>query len=310
MILVAGLTPAWQQILSFDSFRHGEVNRAHESHWCASGKVLNVGLALARLGVPACTLSPVGGWSREPIEEQFQAAGARAEWIVTSAPTRVCTTILDPSRNETTELVENAAALSAAELSLYASRFRTLAAEAAQSERGVIVYTGSLPKGTPPTIVSELLADVKLPAVLDIRGAELRAALPCRPKLVKPNAEELSHTVGRELNDELEVIVAAQELIALGAESVLISRGQQPALLVTAERTWRLTPARNEPVVNPIGCGDCLTAGIAWGLDMGRTLVESVRLGMGAASDNLIDLRPACLDRARVERLAESVVVE
>jgi len=41
VILVAGLTPAWQQILRFDDFRPGEVNRASEVQWCCSGKVLN-----------------------------------------------------------------------------------------------------------------------------------------------------------------------------------------------------------------------------------------------------------------------------
>ena len=39
MIVAAGLTPAWQQILRFDALRLGEVNRAVEAHWCASGKV-------------------------------------------------------------------------------------------------------------------------------------------------------------------------------------------------------------------------------------------------------------------------------
>ena len=45
MILSAGLTPAWQQILVFDGFRYGEVNRAAEAVWCASGKVFNAGIA-------------------------------------------------------------------------------------------------------------------------------------------------------------------------------------------------------------------------------------------------------------------------
>ena len=50
MILAAGLTPAWQQILSFRRFIPGEVNRAEQSIWCGSGKVLNVGCALHHLG--------------------------------------------------------------------------------------------------------------------------------------------------------------------------------------------------------------------------------------------------------------------
>ena len=58
MILTAGLTPAWQQILVFDSFRPGEVNRARESHWCASGNVFNAGIAAHHLGGPTLTLAP------------------------------------------------------------------------------------------------------------------------------------------------------------------------------------------------------------------------------------------------------------
>jgi tagatose 6-phosphate kinase len=51
VILVAGLSPAWQQIVVLDSLALGEVNRAREVHWCASGKVVNVGLALSCLQV-------------------------------------------------------------------------------------------------------------------------------------------------------------------------------------------------------------------------------------------------------------------
>ena len=52
MIIAAGLTPAWQQIMRFERLATGQVNRAREVAWCASGKVLNVGLALARFETP------------------------------------------------------------------------------------------------------------------------------------------------------------------------------------------------------------------------------------------------------------------
>ena len=61
MILAAGLSPAWQQIVLLEALHLGEVNRASEVHWCASGKVLNVGLALHHLGAKSLTLSPLGG---------------------------------------------------------------------------------------------------------------------------------------------------------------------------------------------------------------------------------------------------------
>ena len=53
MILNLGMSPAWQQILHMNCFREGEVNRARESIWCASGKVLNVARALKCLSVEA-----------------------------------------------------------------------------------------------------------------------------------------------------------------------------------------------------------------------------------------------------------------
>jgi len=305
VILVAGLTPAWQQILLFDQLVLGEVNRACAADWSASGKVLNVGMALARLQVEAHTLSPVGGWAREPIEQEFLQAGAPATWIATSAPTRVCTTVLDAGNSQTTELVQNASLLTASELDDFRERFLAL-----RSQATAIVLTGSLPRGTPSTIFAELMSGVDVPVVLDIRGPELLAALAHRPALVKPNREELEHTLSRPLSQPADVAQAVQEIIERGAQSVLISQGKSPALLATAEQTWRLTPAPVERVVNPIGCGDCLAAGVAWGLSERRSLVDSVRLGMGAAADNLADRLPALLDRARVEHLASLVHVE
>ena len=97
MIIAAGLTPAWQQILTFDGLRFGQVNRAREAHWTASGKVLNVGLALHHLGGPNLTLALVGGLPGKTIEQQFSSLGANSRWVWSERPTRVCTTLLDRS---------------------------------------------------------------------------------------------------------------------------------------------------------------------------------------------------------------------
>ena len=72
--------------------------------------------------------------------------------------------------------------------------------------------------------------------------------------------------------------------------------------------TWELTPPAVTPVVNPIGCGDCLAAGIAAGLERGETLVDAVRLGIAMASDNVTQLLPARLSSERVAAWLQSVV--
>ncbi len=207
MILAAGLTPAWQQILLFDQVRIGQVNRARKAHWAASGKVLNVGLALSALGAECLTLSLLGGAPREEIQRQFREAGANAQWIESAHPTRVCTTILDRSSGQTTELVENAPPATPGELDAFRAAYSEAAAAAP-----CVVLTGSLPAETPASFYADLLDKTPGRSILDVRGDELLAALEKRPFLVKPNREELAKTLRRELNGDEALRQAMAEL--------------------------------------------------------------------------------------------------
>ncbi len=302
MIVAAGLTPAWQQILRFDTLHVGEVNRAAESHFCGSGKVLNVGMALATLKVPSVTLSPLGGVAFEPIDREFAEHGVECRWLRTESPTRVCTTVLDTAGKTTTELVENARSLSSTELAKFVELYRESVANA-----DVAVLTGSLPAGTPAGFYRDLLAMRPIPVVLDARGPELLAALEFRPLVVKPNREELGRTFSIELNDDRSLRAAIGRLHQLGAQWVVISQGKDAVWVASPDRIEKLVPPVVERVVNPIGCGDSLAAGIAWGLSEGRSVPEAVRLGMAAAAENLKDLLPARLDRSRVLTLAGQI---
>ena len=57
MILAAGLSPAWQQILVFDRFRPGGVNRAANARLCARGKSSTSGSRWPHLRAESRTLS-------------------------------------------------------------------------------------------------------------------------------------------------------------------------------------------------------------------------------------------------------------
>ncbi len=306
MIVAAGLTPAWQQILVFEALRVGEVNRARQALWCASGKVLNVGVALAHLGAESRTVTLLGGAPRAPIEREF--AEHRAELIAaeTKAATRVCTTVLDRSSGLTTELVENAAAIREVEMASFRAMFRQAVADA-----DVVVLTGSLPSGASTDTFADLLADAPRAcrAILDVRGPALLAALVRRPLLAKPNREELATTLGIAIETEEQCLAAAQSLCRGGAEWALVTHGDRPALLVSEARAFRVYPASVD-AVNPIGAGDCLTAAVAWAYSGGRPMSEAVRYGMAAAANNVEALLPARLSRERVEKLAALVRVE
>jgi 1-phosphofructokinase family hexose kinase len=305
VILTAGLTPAWQQILVVDGLHVGEVNRARESHWCASGKVFNAGIAAHRLGGPSLTLAVAGGLPLAEIQREFQEMGVPHRLIVTRASTRVCTTLLDRTTGTITELVENGRPLAADELAQYRAAY---AEEAARAE--VAVIAGSLPVDTPETFYRELLSLTPCPAVLDFRGPGLLSALDLRPYVIKPNREELARTLGQPLSSDEELCRAMQSLNARGARWVVITAGSRPVWVSSATAVYRLRPPPAGPVVNAIGCGDAMAAAIAWATRNGRPLLDAVRLGIAAAAANLRQMFPCHFDPSRIEEDAARVEVE
>jgi 1-phosphofructokinase family hexose kinase len=321
VILAAGLSPAWQQIVTLDDLKVGEVNRASGVQWCASGKVLNVGMALHFLAgrradvdgtngsqqaanrrsrdeapIVARTLALVGGSTGEAIRQEFANHHVSARWIESKSPTRVCTTLLVATTRATTELVENAHPISDNEL----TRFRKAYCEEA-SAANVVVLTGSFPVGTPPTLYCDLLAATPGRVVLDAQGEPLLAALEGRPFVVKPNREELGNTLRRSIATDDELHTAMQELCRRGATWVVVTQGKE-RVWIASEREILSAATPAVAVVNPIGCGDCLAAGIATGLAAGEDLPEAVLTGMAAAANNVTLLLPA---RLNVDRVAE-----
>ncbi len=304
MIVAAGLTPAWQQMLVFDGLRVGEVNRAREAHWCSSGKVLNVGIALHHLGGPNITVALVGGAPGESIEGEFAELGIARKMVRAKRPTRCCTTILDQAEGVTTELVENAGAVEPEEIAEYLRAFE----DAARGAR-MAVLSGSLPPGAPKTFYRDLMARTHSRVVIDARGPELLEALPLKPFCVKPNREELGKTFGRTLQSDDELKEAMRETIRLGAEWIVVSAGKDRLWAMSSGGLHTFRPAR-VPTVNPIGCGDCLAAGIAWSAEQGSDMLDAVRFGMAAAAENASMLLPSRLSLESVRRRMADVVRE
>ena len=304
MILTCGLSPAWQHIMVVDGLLPGDVNRASEVHWCASGKVLNAAIAIAHLQGCGHVVSVLGGPCRADIEREFESRELETTWVGCNSPTRVCTTVIDSGGGTATELVENAGELNEAEWRAFEVACRDVAGAA-----DLVLMMGSIPRGVPRGIYREILQGTTGRAVLDLCGEELLEAVKAGPCLVKPNPEELERTLGRKLEDEAEVLSAMMSLNDLGAAWVVVTSGAGPTLATSEGKSFRFLPP---PVdrVNSIGCGDCMSGALALALDEGQSPLEAIRFGMGAAADNLGQVLMGRLDRGRVEEFAGQVGIE
>lgn len=305
MILSAGLTPSYQQIMVFDSWRRGAVSRARQVTWHVQGKVLNAGIAAHHLGGPSLTLSPLGGSPMHDIEREFVKLGIPHRWIETQTGTRVCTTLIDRTDGSITELVENGRPMSDVELAEFHRAFEE---EAAKAE--AVVIAGSLPDGVPSQYYRDLVEHIHCPAVLDFRGEGLLAVLDLKPFIVKPNREELAHTVGKSLDSDDDLLHAMRSLNHRGAEWSVVTDGPKPVWATSERKAYRLHPVPDVQVVNAIGSGDAMAAALAWATRAGWDIVRSVQFGIAAATDNLGQLETCRLDPERVRCLAEKVVVE
>jgi 1-phosphofructokinase family hexose kinase len=313
VIVAAGLTPAWQQVMTFDALEPGAVNRARDVVWCSSGKVLNVAIALSRLGAAVETVALVGGPAAEFLEAEFAGLGIPRRWVAAQAPTRICTTILETgipdtgvlqAGGRTTELVENAGPVTAGELDEFRRVFGRAAAGA-----DLVVLSGSLPQGAPSDYYRQLLEQTDCRAIVDARGPELLESLARRPFLVKPNRQELAHTLGRPVADDAALRAAMQELNDRGATWVVVTAGSDPLWASSAGHFFRLRPPAVR-VINPIGSGDSMAAAIAWGIRQGNDPLQAIRLGVAAGAENAAQKLPGRLDPAAVAERADAVAVD
>jgi fructose-1-phosphate kinase PfkB-like protein len=116
--------------------------------------------------------------------------------------------------------------------------------------------------------------------------------------------------MGRELTEDRALTAAMQQLRAAGAQWVVVSDGKRAVWVAGEDGVFRLQPPTVADVVNPIGCGDALAAGMAVAIDRGDELLDAVRYGMATAADRLRLLLPGRVDPARVAAIAATIASE
>ena len=89
----------------------------------------------------------------------------------------------------------------------------------------------------------------------------------------------------------------SETIDAIGAENVVITDGARAVNVFADGRQWKVATVMVKPV-NPIGSGDATLAGIACGLWGGRSLVESVRLGVACGAANALTETSGVVRRA------------
>jgi len=266
-----------------EQFAAGEVNRVGQVHAHAGGKGVNVARLLKQAGRNVIITGFAGGLVGDEIGVHLDEWGVQHRLVRCAASSRRTVTAFSTADGSATAYYENGPLITAAEWSRFTGGFSDLVRGAS-----LVVLSGSLPPGLPVDayrMLAELAAQAGAAAFIDARGAPLRAALPARPALVKPNERELAEAVGLDMPVSVAAAAdAARRLVADGAASVVVSLGARGLLGVAPDSTLLATP----PTVagNPAGAGDAALAALVDGHLADRPWPERLRLAatMSAAA--------------------------
>lgn len=290
-ILVLALNPALDRTLWVPGFTPGKTNRVQRSRLDPGGKGINVARVLRALGASVQVMGFLGEENGDPIRTHLDQIGVPHRFLRVPGETRVNLKILTPETGTVTEVNDAGFVVPPEAL----ERLTALVVEAL-SETGVLVLSGSLPRGVPADYYGQLIAKAReagVRTVLDADSEPLALAVAAGPTVVKPNRDEATRLLGRPLTTRQEVLQAARDLRAQGPQTVVISCGAEGAVLVSPEGAWWAVPPAIQPR-STVGAGDAMVAALALALAEGWPPEEALRTATaaGAATASLEGTQP------------------
>ena len=177
---------------------------------------------------------------------------------------------------------------------------------------GWLLVTNPLPgEALPLEVYGDLVADARAGGcrtLVDLSSPRLDSALASEPDLVKINDWELAEFVRGPVSTPELLLAGARRLRDAGARSVIVTRGELPALVLHEDEAWELTPPRFEHGFRE-GCGDAMMGALAAVWARGGSFERALVLGAAAGAANFLRRGLGHASREVVEQLADAVTL-
>jgi len=310
MIVTITLNPCVDRTIYIDHLRVGEIIRARSADTVAGGKGNNVARVLKALGLPVRPVMLAGGETGQLIDRLLRERdGLGAEVCLIRESSREVVTVLDESTGIQTAYVEPGPSMAPDEIAAF---FHVVSPKLEGAQ--LVVLSGSVPCQAMNDAYARLITmarDAGTPVLLDTRGEALRLGLEARPNILNCNRAEAEQLLRRDLPDAAAAGQAARELQERGLDLATVTLGLEGFVTCSEAGCWQVTPPEVE-VVNPVGAGDALVAGLAAGLVRDLATEELLRFAQAVAAATLLQWHagalipeeiPQLLPRVRLQRL-------
>ena len=282
-IVTVGVSPSWDITLAVDGIEWGQHRTVSNCTENTAGKALNVSKAMAYMGKNS---TAAGLWGTDDIDKaklairEFKHIDAK----LTAAPgrTRENVTVVDTVAGREMHLRQESELATPASLAMLKTDLETIV-----TEGDICVFSGSIPERVVKTVgqIMDMCRRRGARIVLDTSGPALRQLTASGHLwIIKPNVAELSQILGRELKNDAYELTKAGTVLLEKSQIVLISRGPEGAIAVTARGAWTAKAVEQRKVFSTVGCGDFLLAGfvekMAQDSDIEHALRQGIRLAI------------------------------
>lgn len=120
--------------------------------------------------------------------------------------------------------------------------------------------------------------------ILDTTGEAMTLALKSHPFLIKPNEDELSMLLNRELNSLDDIIKAAISVLDMGCLNILVTRGKDGAIFVNTKREIYKCSNPIGKQISAVGAGDSSIAGFVKGIYENKDTMTVLKYSMAAGA--------------------------
>jgi len=238
------------------------VYTCEEASWEAGGKSLNVVRILKILGIPALLVGFAGGHVGEYLKERLHSQAISFKFIAALPETR-CSVVIVNHKGEPIIIRERGRSI---EPGTCGDLLKTIESSIAGQNVSCVSVSGSLPVGAAEGLYVEICRIANryaIPVFLDSSGNSLKRALCGSPYIVKSNQQELEELLERSLADTNSQITALYEIRSLGAQNVILTRGERGALALIENAIYNVRVPKIKPT-NSTGAGDAFHAGLIW----------------------------------------------
>jgi 6-phosphofructokinase 2 len=301
------LNPSLDQHITVDGLVVDGPNRWSRLHRYAGGKGIDVSRAIHEMGGRTIAYGFIGGDVGRAVEIFLDEEGVPFSFTPVKGETRTNFIITDSRTSHQTRIDAPGPHISKGEFARFQRKMQRI-----RPSPDLIVMGGSVPPGIPSNVYRTITMEAKgfgVKTILDADGQWLAEGIKAKPYLIKPNVREAEELLGRELADEAAIIKAALDIVEMGVEIAVISRGKDGIIAATKDTVLKVVPPEVK-AKSAVGAGDCTIAGLALKLAAEEPLTKACRLAVAMGTAAVLTPGTELARRRDVEELLPDIRVQ